>query len=72
LFSKYDLDDKFIIFLYPLSFSANNGKSPIVSSNLKFICVPIIGTNEVFYLNQYMLKHRALHTYLDLNKILHL
>ena len=43
MFSRYDLDDNSIIFLYPFLFRANNGNRPIVSSNLKFICVPIIG-----------------------------
>jgi lipoprotein-releasing system permease protein len=36
-FSKYDLDDKFIIRLYPFSFRAIKGKRPVVSSYLKFI-----------------------------------
>jgi len=43
LLSKYDYDDNSIIRLYPAWFKAIKGNKPILSSNLKFICVPIIG-----------------------------
>ena len=42
-FSRYDFDDNSTILLYPYSLSAIKGISPIVSSCLKFIWVPIIG-----------------------------
>ena len=32
-----DNEDNLIILLYPISFNANNGNKPMVSSNLKFI-----------------------------------
>ena len=42
-FSRYDFDDSSTILLYPCSFRAIKGISPIVSSCLKFIWVPTIG-----------------------------
>ena len=44
---RYDNDESSMILLYPFSFKAYRGIRPIVSLNLKFIWVPIIGWTPV-------------------------
>ena len=54
LFSRYDLEDRFTIFLYPSILLAINGKNPKFSLKKNLICVPIIGwvpTFEIFSAN---------------------